>query len=303
MSVFISYSHVDSDFTQKIAFELVRSKAHIWMDVNELRAGDSLIDKIQAALDTAGAIVVILSKAFVASSWCQTELSAGLIRELEEKNIIVIPVLKEDCTVPIFLRRKMYADFRTDFSRGMGELLGALASETSEALGRFEHGEYHTDWSIDWFFDTGLFRLRITLIDHYKNQPYSVLTELLVKLNDEATAHHRMYDDAGLGWFGRHVLVERLAELRGSKDLFLLLHDQFPKRLRVKLADTGGTSRQIEVEISARRVGDDNGKDVLVNVASQLGMLCDAQRAQLRKTTHEEERKILAIIRGIVPSR
>ncbi len=48
----------------------------------ELNVGDSLIERIQSALTSAGAILVILSANSVASEWCKKELNVGLIREL-----------------------------------------------------------------------------------------------------------------------------------------------------------------------------------------------------------------------------
>ncbi|EON79267.1 hypothetical protein ADIS_0272 [Lunatimonas lonarensis] len=37
------------------------------------------------------------------------------MRELNEKKIVVIPILLDNCKVPLFLQEKVYADFRTDF--------------------------------------------------------------------------------------------------------------------------------------------------------------------------------------------
>lgn len=295
MSVFISYSRQDKEFVSQLAFGLIQHRARIWMDVSELKAGDSLIDKIQAALESASVVVVVLSKAFVASEWCKQELSSGLIRELEEKRVVVIPVLKEECEIPLFLRRKMYADFRNDFEHGLKEVLDALASSTSEGLGRIEQGSFHTDWSVDWFYEHDLFNLRITLIDHHEQQPYSGLTEINVRLNEAATARQRRYDDNELGWFGRFNLIERITEPSDRDDMFLLLEDQFPKVLRFAIQDTKSPA-VIKVEVRSRRVGDDNGKDILVNVASQLGAIRQAQRERVRPATKEELERIAVIL-------
>src|SRR4051812_22175804 len=104
MPIFISYSHGDKAFVDRLAMQLVRRNVNIWLDRWELSVGDSLIDKIQEAVNGASALLVILSKASVTSEWCKKELSAGLLRELEEKRVVVMPVMLEDCEVPIFAR-------------------------------------------------------------------------------------------------------------------------------------------------------------------------------------------------------
>lgn len=115
MPIFISYSHVDKAFVDKLAASLVEHDAHVWVDTWELNVGDSILNRVQEAIQDSSALLIVLSKASVASEWCKKELSAGLMRELDEKRVVVLPVLIEDCEIPVFLREKMYADFRKDF--------------------------------------------------------------------------------------------------------------------------------------------------------------------------------------------
>lgn len=103
MPIFISYSHADKTFVNKLATHLVRHNAHVWIDSWELNVGDSLIQRIQQAIQESSALLVVLSKASVQSEWCKKELNAGLVRELEEKKVLVLPVLVEDCDIPIDL--------------------------------------------------------------------------------------------------------------------------------------------------------------------------------------------------------
>ena len=147
MPIFISYSRSDKDFVDKLAANLVANKAWVWVDRWELKVGDSLINKIQEAIQEASALLVVLSNASVSSEWCKKELTAGLVRELEEKRIIVLPVLLEDCQIPLFLRDKLYADFRSDFDEGLRAVLDATARITTEGRGRIEAPEFFTDWA------------------------------------------------------------------------------------------------------------------------------------------------------------
>src|SRR6266568_4863363 len=127
MPIFISYSHADRKFVHKMAAHLVKANAHVWVDSWELNVGDSLISRVQQAIQDSSALLIVLSKKSVASEWCRKELNAGLMRELDEKQVLVLPVLVEDCDIPVFLREKLYADFRGKFEIGLDALVAAVA--------------------------------------------------------------------------------------------------------------------------------------------------------------------------------
>lgn len=42
------------------------------------------------------ALLVNLSEASVDSEWCKNEINAGLLRELEKKQVLVMPVILEE---------------------------------------------------------------------------------------------------------------------------------------------------------------------------------------------------------------
>ena len=88
MPIFISYSHENQDKVEKIAAHLVKDRANIWIDEWELNVGDSILNKIQEAIETSAALLIVLSKASVKSEWCKKELTAGLMRELSQKEVI-----------------------------------------------------------------------------------------------------------------------------------------------------------------------------------------------------------------------
>ena len=45
------------------------------------------------------------------SSWVEKELNAALAIELERKDVFVLPLVIDDCDIPVFLKDKLYADF------------------------------------------------------------------------------------------------------------------------------------------------------------------------------------------------
>ena len=150
MAIFVSYSHSNKQFVDQLCRNLISEKIHLWMDRWELRPGDSLIDSVQIALEHAGAILVVLSKSYTESTWCKKEMNSGLIRDLEEKGNIIIPIVIEDCEIPIFLREKMYADFRSDWDGGYRILSEALAKYTNMDQGRFDNPVFHVDYSSEY---------------------------------------------------------------------------------------------------------------------------------------------------------
>jgi hypothetical protein len=239
MPVFISYSHQNSDFAEQLALQMIKHKAKVWIDRWELNVGDSIIDKIQNAIEGSSALLVILSKASVASEWCKKELNAGLIRELDEKRVVVLPVLIEDCTLPMFLRDKKYADFRTNYEDGLREVIGAISAISSDNLGRVSLPEYSTDWSMSWKEERGALTMDVTMVDLQKNHPYTILTTIKLKGNKAATKRHRMFEEEGLGWFNRYITLREFAQ-HASQDKrnWLRLIDENPVTANYKLRDS-----------------------------------------------------------------
>jgi hypothetical protein len=295
MAIFVSYSRIDADFVNTLATELVKNNANVWIDTWELNIGDSLIERIQNAIENAGALLVVLSKASVESEWCKKELSAGLIRELEEKRVVVLPVLKEDCKIPTFLRDKLYADFRTNFEKGFNDLLAAIAKVTNPEQGRIRSGNSLTDWGETWGIDDeGFFHVDYELVEAVKDFPFILLTSISVVCNDAATRRYRQYAEAGLDWYGRQMIAESLAVLSEGEPIQVHLEDANPKIVGLELRDKT-TERAYFITIRCRRLGEDNGKDQLVTVSNYFRQIADYIGSISRKPTIEELSRLTEI--------
>src|ERR1035437_2279548 len=114
MPIFICHSPKEKEFVDNLVVQLARHNVNIWIDLWQLTDGDSLSKIIQEEVHGTSALLVILSKNSTASEWCKNDLSADTVRELENKNVVVMPVMLEDCDTPEFARSKLIADFRTD---------------------------------------------------------------------------------------------------------------------------------------------------------------------------------------------
>lgn len=127
--IFLSHSSKDKEFVRRLANDLKGRDVPVWLDEWELKVGDSLVAKIQQGIQESGWLAIILSKNSVASSWVTIELNAGLATELEKKQVFVLPILVEDCDIPLFLKDKLFADFRKDYQGGLAALLRRLIPE------------------------------------------------------------------------------------------------------------------------------------------------------------------------------
>ena len=295
MPIFISYSHADRTFVNKLAAHLVKANAHVWVDSWELNVGDSIVNRVQQAIQESSALLIVLSKSSVASEWCKKELNAGLMRELDEKRVLVLPVLVEDCEIPIFLREKLYADFRGKFDVGLKALLEAVAKVTSLDQGRIKAGNGNIDWSETLGYQDDAFCMEYTLMETSPDWSFTLLTEISLKCSEEATRRYREYERHNLDWIGRTVITESLAELAGKQQIDMLIKDHHPVIEKYRLADIGSRTFY-DIFIRCRRMGEDNGKDQLVHVSNYLNRIREYVAHTARKLSPEEKARVVKIV-------
>jgi len=276
MAIFISYSQKDKSFVDTLAANLVKKKHHVWMDRWELKIGDSLIDKVQNALTSSSAILLILSKNSVESAWCKKELNAGLMRELDERKTLLLPCLIEDCAIPLFLREKLYADFRTNPDEALRQVDEALAPLTNAFQSRVEHPTFFTDWAVDWKLLDKHRIIDFSFVDHGGEFPYVVLSRCVFQCDERSTVEFsRIRTDIERGMFIANLLRLLLAKI--GSDGALLISDKFEKLVPLTLQDGHST---FHVMISYRRMGIDNGKDTVLHLDNNLRLAMDHMSAQ-----------------------
>ena len=78
MKIFISHSSADKKFARTLKDDLKENSFTTWVDEDELNFGDSLIDKLEAALGESSHFLIILSPASVNSEWVKFELAKAL---------------------------------------------------------------------------------------------------------------------------------------------------------------------------------------------------------------------------------
>ena len=285
MPVFISYSHADKEVAETLALNLVQAKQKVWIDSWELNPGDSLIAKIEGALGGADAILVLLSENSVNSEWCGKELRTGLLRELEEKAVLVIPVVVDECEIPLFLREKMYVDFRRDRDEALALLLRSLARISNAAQSRAETPEFHVDWSVSGISNEDLGGVQWTFVDHGHEQPYVILTEVrLVPTGGAQRAFGRLRSHDA-----RYAFVARYMEglLRMGRDWRVLITDVEPVFQSFAVPDLEYAGRA-EVLVVVRRMGQDTGQDTLFDVEGHIRAAVEHSSEALRSRSEEQ---------------
>lgn len=127
-NVFLSHSHADKPFARRIAARLESEGHEVWIDEAEINIGDSLIEKIRDGIDQVDYVAAILSSASIGSEWVTRELDIASNREIEEKRVVVLPLLIEHVKLPGFLKGKFYGDFtdETQFDEVFNLLLRKL---------------------------------------------------------------------------------------------------------------------------------------------------------------------------------
>jgi hypothetical protein len=126
--VFLSHAHQDKPFARKLAGDLRREGHPVWLDEAEINIGDSLVEKIGEGLKEVDYVVAVLSKHSIESPWVAKELEFASNREINERRVVVLPLLVDDVEIPVFLAGKLYGDFRLEeaYEDGFELVLRAL---------------------------------------------------------------------------------------------------------------------------------------------------------------------------------
>jgi TolB protein len=127
---FLSYSRANKDFAIKLAKELKSEGFYVWLDQLDIPAGARWDREVERALKESEIFMIILTQASVDSENVLDEIGYAI-----DNRKRFLPVLLENCDVPLRLRRFQYVDFTTkSFDEGVEsakELLRSLIAQTT----------------------------------------------------------------------------------------------------------------------------------------------------------------------------
>lgn len=299
MPVFISHSHQDKDFVDKLAAHLIKHRAYVWVDRWELNVGDSLIQRIQESIQDSSALIVVLSNASIESEWCKKELSAGLMREIEEKKVVVLPVLLDNCKIPLLLKEKLYADFRSNFDEGLSSVIKAVSKFTSSTLGRYDEQDpkYYHDWVLSCDLIEDKVTIEIVALTHSEFFPYSIFLQIKIIGNEMATEIYKRFFNAGCGELAIKKTITVIKEYSDKEIMRIHITDSNEVYQQFIVHDINLANNSHIVHIRCRRLGEDTGMDILYDVKPITTGLYKQYQCAIKDLPEEELRALMALIK------
>jgi len=108
--VFISYSHRDSEFVNRLAALLISYDLNVWKDSKDLPIGGNIPKNIYHGIKSSSHFCCIISEASVESQWVEEELSFAKMRQLDNRELMIVPILISDVEVPDYVKAYRYAN-------------------------------------------------------------------------------------------------------------------------------------------------------------------------------------------------
>ncbi len=127
MTTFISYSRVNSDFAVRLANDLRSDGFDIWLDQLDIPTGSRWDDELEKALDRCSTFLIVLSPESIKSQNVKDEIGYAI-----DAGKHILPVLIENCKIPLRLRRFQFVDFTDDSYRESLAQIKQLLENTSE---------------------------------------------------------------------------------------------------------------------------------------------------------------------------
>jgi len=125
---FLSYARADAQFALRLAEDLRASGVDIWIDQIDILPSQRWDRALEAALREAAGVLLVLSPRSVASENVMDEVGFALDRAKD-----VIPVLYEECDVPIRISRVQRIDFTRDYHSALERCRSALTGRPSHS--------------------------------------------------------------------------------------------------------------------------------------------------------------------------
>ncbi len=102
--IFVSHTHTDKDFVEKLVNDLNRWHFDLWFSTWEIAPGESIVEKVQNGVTDSDSLIVILSKKACEANWVKKEVNSFLFSMISEKKGNLIPIMIEDCKPALFIR-------------------------------------------------------------------------------------------------------------------------------------------------------------------------------------------------------
>jgi len=109
--VFVSYRSTDRDWALSLVARLEGAGLSVFIDQRELVVGQSLARQLQSALQRSRAAVLLVSRGWLESPWCQQEADVLVKRSVEDPSFQLLPLRLDDSPMPALLDSRVWLDF------------------------------------------------------------------------------------------------------------------------------------------------------------------------------------------------
>lgn len=152
---FVSYTGTDLNFATWVA-EILESDNHtVTIQAWDFRPGDNFVSKINEALLECKKLIVILSKNYLKSKWCEAEWTSKLAEQIEFNERRIIPIRVEPVNLKGLLSPIVYIDIvdKSEIEARKEILKGIKDNAIRKSNGypsyySLEHMEIDTDYYI-----------------------------------------------------------------------------------------------------------------------------------------------------------
>ena len=108
---FLSYSHRDMDRAVQVVRILAELELRVFQDVRDIRAGESIVGVLHAAITHASRAILLVTANYAKSAWAHREMS--LLYERHARGVLsLFPVLLEDVPLPPIIEDIFTIDLR-----------------------------------------------------------------------------------------------------------------------------------------------------------------------------------------------
>jgi NAD-dependent SIR2 family protein deacetylase len=112
--IFLSSSSKDESISKIIYDYLIKNDYQVWHGDNEMKPGDILVQAISKAIHQSNVMIVLITENSVESTWVMNELQTGILKQISDKSIKVIPIVIGNVNVPSFLNQILYIKIEND---------------------------------------------------------------------------------------------------------------------------------------------------------------------------------------------
>jgi WD40 repeat protein/tetratricopeptide (TPR) repeat protein len=127
--LFLSYSREDIAFTRRLVGALSDLGRDIWVDLDDLYAGEEYWPKICSAIEAANAFVFVVSPGSICSEYCLRELAHAVQHNKRILPLITREVLAETMPRPLASRQWIFGREADDFGHGVQALITAIDTD------------------------------------------------------------------------------------------------------------------------------------------------------------------------------